>query len=291
MNMKKNFLIFLLILLIFSLSSCDYQINQWAKKMNDERMEKVLNELFEEDKEETFEPEIENHIKNKIEIINNAIPKASSEIISIIGYYHKDNKLYLKGKCNPEFIKKVPIQRNTELAANEIIENLKYQIWIGDTLLKNSLSFLFNDQFFNELVIFNNNDPLSYRVSINQDDIQDIINISKDPTKKALKAQIDNTNNYLPIDIDEYTKWLNMEIKNGFLTFNYIFKEDDYYSIDYLINNKDQYKTFLRERLYNEANNELMHQAKSIGLGYKYHYLGDKSKKELNITLKNEELE
>lgn len=289
MKMGKIYNSIFIIIFFVLFSSCDYQIKQWGKKTNEDSMSKALDELFKDDKEETFQSEFESQIKNKIENLNKVLPKASCEIISIVDYYHKDNKLYLKGKCSPEFIKPSTLQSNPELGTKEMIENLKYQIWEGDTLLKSDLLYLINEAKFNEFIIFNVEDPLSYRVSLNKDNLLDIINVTKNPTKDAIITQINNTNNYLPIDVDEKTRWLNMEIKNGFLIFNYLFYEGSY-SIDYINSNKSEFKSYLRNRLFSEANNDLMHKAKSLGLGYEYHYIGDKSNKEISIYFQNDEL-
>ena len=78
--------------------------------------------------------------------------------------------------------------------------------------------------------------------------------------------------------------------KNQLAIFWVALVKEDNMPMEYLYENKDYIRANLKQNLFSQCDDDLMHQAKRQKLGYRYRYTGNKSGKKFAISFSNSEL-
>lgn len=234
---------------------------------------------------------IDDEIQSIVRIFNQSYKTKGNETQNIVGFDYQGKSLIIKIETNSAFVKSSAIENNKEIVKNEIINKYKYQIWKGDKKFKYALKKL-ADMGISGEIQYNELNKSSHYTTINLsvEDFKHISDYEGDPTQDVLLAQIKAFNIHLPLQLDYCTILKKLSKSDGYLTYDYIIIEDEV-SIEYFRQNKSFLKETLRQRLFSQCKDDLMRQAKHLGLGYSYRYKGDKTGKSFAITFSNSELE
>lgn len=234
---------------------------------------------------------IDDEIQSIVRILNQSSTTKGNETQNIVGFDYQGKSLIIKIETSPAFVKSSAIENNKEIVKNEIINKYKYQIWKGDKKFKYALKKLADLGIGGEIRYSELNESSHYAtINLSIEDFKNISDYEGDPTQDVLLAQIKAFNIHLPVQLDYCTILKKLSKSDGYLTYDYLIIEDEV-SIEYFIQNKSLLKGTLRQRIFSQCKDDLMQQAKHLGLGYRYRYKGDKTDKTFAITFSNSEIE
>ena len=233
----------------------------------------------------------ENKIREYVQYLGRTFATKDGMFQNIRGLDYQDKAMIIKIETNSDFIKPSAIKENQEIEKKELLAKFKYQIWKGDTAFQNSLRNLADLGIYGEIRYFSSKNPNTQAtVYLSTIDLQEVADYTGDPTQEVLEAQVNALNIHLPVQADYCTIMDKMSISDGYLTYDYTIIEDEV-PLSYFKENISLVKENLRQKLFAQCDNDLMHQAKRQGLGSRYRYKGDKNnKKSFSITFENSEL-
>lgn len=222
--------------------------------------------------------------------LNQSFSHNDNMFLNVESFDFQDNALIINITTNSDFIKISELKKNKDIQKREIIAKIKYRIWEGDDKIKLAFEYFAQNNIYGEIRYKDSTEPSkTYIIYLSTEDLVNMASCNEDPTQEVLEAQIESLNIHLPVDIDEYTIMRRLGISDGFLTYDYIVKEDNM-PMEYLYENKDYIRANLKQNLFSQCDDDLMHQAKRQKLGYRYRYTGNKSGKKFAITFSNSEL-
>lgn len=222
--------------------------------------------------------------------LNQSFAQRDNMFLNVDNFDFQDNALIINMTTNSDFIKVSELKKNKNIQKREIIAKIKYRIWKGDDNIRFAFEYFAHNNIYGEIRYKGSKEPNNICIIyLSTDDLMDMSYVREDPTKEVLDAQIESLNIHMPVDVDDFTIMQRLGISDGYLTYDYIVKEDNM-PMEYLYENQDYIKANLRQNLFSQCEDDLMHQAKQQKLGYRYRYTGDKSGKKFVITFSNSEL-
>lgn len=234
--------------------------------------------------------ENEENIRKYIQSLGRSFATSNGMFQNIKGFDYQGKILIINVETNSNFIKPSIIDENKEIEKEEILAKFKFQIWKGDSTFRDALRELVERGISGEIHYkgTKHSDGVG-KINLSINDLREVAENKIDPTKEVLEAQVKALNIHMPVKADYCTIMDKMSISDGYLTYDYIIIEEEV-PLSYFKENIGLVEKNLRQKLFSQCDDDLMHQAKSQGLGYRYRYKGDKSKTSFSIKFENSEL-